>query len=270
MKRLLIIILLLSPVQNPVWANEDVYPQDNVWKDLLTSIVWIGEGFYKQFNTTNAIQLGVGAPLTYWAFTADDKMVKRTAGKEIGGFIQGVSDSSVVASFGIYQIGFYIWGRSTDDSKMVRFAMESLSTMYLAMLESSILSFAIDVHERPNSDDVNPWEENFRGDSSWPSGHVIPYTALFLKTFQFYGPYWSLIPGALMAITAYERVASHKHYLSDVVGSFFLTLFASEGVRVSGAYQDNHPVFKWIYEHDLNVSYLKKKKAHYARVSWSF
>ena len=152
---------------------------------------------------------------------------------------------------------------------MVRYAMESFSTMFLAMIETGILSYAINVHQRP-TEASNVWEKNFRGDSSWPSGHVIPYTTLFLKTFQFYGPWWSLIPGVLMVATGYERVASGKHYLSDVIGGFFITLFASEGVRVAGKYQDNHPVFKWIYENDLKVGYLRKEDIHVAQLSWSF
>ncbi|TDJ05377.1 MAG: hypothetical protein E2O68_06565, partial [Deltaproteobacteria bacterium] len=196
MRRLLLSILMLSMLQAPAWANEDEFPQDTVWKDFLTSVIWIGEGLYKQFNTTNAIQAGVAVPLTWWAFERDDEVLKRTMGKDIGGFVKGVSDSAVIASFAVYQIGFYIWGRSTDDSKMVRYAMESFSSMYLAMLETAILSYAIDVHERPvESSEVI--EDIFRGQSSWPSGHMIPYSTLFLKTFQFYGPWWSLIPGTL-------------------------------------------------------------------------
>ena len=220
MRRLLITILIFSSIQTPAWSNEDVYPQNTVWKDLWTSIIWIGEGSYKQFNTTNATQLGVAVPLIWWAFERDDDLLKRVQGKEVGGFANVVSDSSILASFAVIQVGFYFWGRGTDDSKMVRFAMESFSTMYLALIESAILSYAINVHERP-SEGTNPFETSLRGDSSFPSGHVVPYSALFLKTFQFYGPWWSLIPAFFMGVTAYERVASGKHYLSDVVGGFF-------------------------------------------------
>ncbi|RLA65437.1 MAG: hypothetical protein DRQ88_03185 [Epsilonproteobacteria bacterium] len=269
MKRLLTFLLIFSVLQTPAYANEDEFPQDAFWKDFLTSVVWMGEGFIKQFNITNAIQAGVAAPLTWWAFERDEAVLNKNTGDDVSGFVSFVSDSSVVASFAVVQIGMYTWGRSTDDGKMVRFAMESFSTMYLSMIETSILSYAIDVHERPTAG-TNAFENNFRGNSSFPSGHIIPYSALFLKTFQFYGPWWSLIPGALMVITGYERVASGKHYLSDVVGGFFVTLFASEGVRVAGKYQDNHPAFKWIYENDLKVGYQKKKNTHYARVSWSF
>ncbi len=48
--------------------------------------------------------------------------------------------------------------------------------MYLADLETMLISH-LPVHDRPRTDHLEFSEKAFRGDSSFPSGHVIPYAA---------------------------------------------------------------------------------------------
>ena len=129
----------------------------------------------------------------------------------------------------------------------------------------------VHVHDRPVENGVGFWETAFRGDSSFPSGHIIPYAALFFKTLQFYGPYWSVIPGALTVISGQQRVEDGKHYLSDVVGAVFLTAFASEGVRQAAGYADNHPFYQRHFEDkDVQVGLIHHRGHFGPRIVWSF
>ena len=124
----------------------------------------------------------------------------------------------------------------------------------MALLESAALS-VVHIHERPKIDKLSKWETNFRGSSSFPSGHVIPYAVITLKTFQFFGPYYAILPVALLAATSVQRVRDGKHYLSDVVGGFFLSAFASEGVRKAANYQNNNLIYKAVFDHNFRIGY---------------
>jgi membrane-associated phospholipid phosphatase len=100
------------------------------------------------------------------------------------------------------------------------------------MAESGLMSF-IDIHERPRTDHTTFWEEAFRGNSSFPSGHVIPFSMLTFKVLQFYGPYAAIAPAAAALVVAFERINSEKHWSSDVIAGIGLSYFASEGVRLA-------------------------------------
>ena len=67
-----------------------------------------------------------------------------------------------------------------------------------------------------------------------------------------------------------ERVKTDKHYLSDVIGSAVVGFMASEGVRAAANHQNNHPVYKWIFEHDLRVGFMSLEKKSMGTVSFTF
>jgi membrane-associated phospholipid phosphatase len=247
-------------------AQEESRPSASA--DLVTSLKWIVQGSYKQFDKNNLYTFGVAVPATWYAFNQDDYVFNSIQGKTVPNGIEWVSDASVFFATPVLQIGLYYIGRGNKDQRMMQFAMESFSATYLAFIETFLLSY-VDVHARPNSEQLDEMEQ-LRGDSSFTSGHMIAYTVLFGKTLQFYGPYWSLIPLTAAVMTGYERVVAQKHYLSDVVGGFFLTLFANEGVRVAGQYKDTNPAFKFIFEHDVKVGYSRKGDGYVYNLSWSF
>ena len=53
--------------------------------------------------------------------------------------------------------------------------------------------------------------------------------ALTFKTFQFFGGYWATIPLALSYVASIQRMQDGKHWVSDIIGSFFLSAFALKG-----------------------------------------
>lgn len=263
------VCILCFALSSHSFASQDI--GESVWKDVGTSVNWLISGSVEQFKTkSNLYYLGAAAPLTWYAFEKDeDNLASARSKGKAPRHIRLAGDFGVVLGFPLVHGAFYSYGRKYKNKKAIQFSMEYLSSMYLAMVESGVLSF-IQVHQRPDKENLSSWETGFRGNSSFPSGHVIPYYGLFFKTLQFYGPYWSIAPAILSLWAAKQRVRSARHYTSDVVGSFFLMAFASEGVRKVAKYKDNHPFYKWAFEHEASISVIKHDGAYGPSVVWNF
>mgnify|MGYP005685115783 FL=1 len=245
MKRALYVLLFLLFSKNLSAAD---LTAETYWEGLKSSVTLLYQGSYMQFTAENNLYYaGAAVPALWYSFEEDKRITHHQMKKRIPKYMQVSSDLAPVLSFPIIPITVFSLGAKYDNPKAVQFAKETFATMYLALAESAALS-VIDVHERPKKDKLSKWETNFRGKSSFPSGHVVPYAALTLKTLQFYGPYWAAVPGALFVATSFQRIKDGKHYLSDVVGGFFLTAFAAEGVRKAGKYQDTDTAYKSIFD----------------------
>ena len=269
-KKLLPLILIFSFLNSSITANEKVVVGKDAWSDFKTSFSWLLKGSLEQFSTKNNLYYaGAAVPTLWYTFENDDRFTESATKKPMKKHIELVGDLGVLLSFPVVHAGFYIYGRSTHNTHHVQFAMEYFSSMYLALGESALLSF-VPIHERPDQENLTKWETGFRGNSSFPSGHVIPYYGLFFKTLQFYGPYWAIAPALLSVWAAFQRVRSGRHYSSDVVGSFFLMAFASEGVREVAGYDKNHSFYKWMFEHDGRVSVIQHEGVYGPAVVWNY
>lgn len=254
----------------PKVSFSDEITTEKSWEGVKSSLTYLYQGSYLQFSAKNNLYVATAALPTLWYSFAEDKRLTNLSGtKSIPKYMQITSDLAPVLSFPIIPIAFFSYGIKTNNNHAVQFAKESFATIYLALLESAVLS-KVDVHERPNSKNLSKWETNFRGKSSFPSGHVIPFAALAIKTFQFYGPYYSILPAALYGITSVQRVRSKKHYVSDVVGGFFLTAFAAEGVRKAANYDGNHIVFKSLSNHNFQIGYINHQDAFGPKLSFDW
>lgn len=253
MKRILIISLLSLFFSKNISAAE--LDTQTAWDGLKSSLTYFYQGSYLQFTEKNNAYIAAAAvPSLWYSFEEDKRITNNARTKSIPKYMQITSDLAPVLSFPIIPIAFFSYGVKHDNEKAVQFAKESFATMYLALVESAALS-AVNIHERPDSKKLSKWETNFRGKSSFPSGHVVPYATFAIKTFQFYGPYYAIIPSALFVATSVQRIRDGKHYLSDVVGGFFLTAFASEGVRKAANYSGNNVVYRSLFEHNFRVGY---------------
>lgn len=258
-------ILLVSSLYAAEESSERVFKND-----FKTAVGYLLKGSYTQFMTTsNLYYAGVAVPTLWYAFENDKEIVARAAKKDIPKHMEITGDLGVICNFPIIPLGAYYWGRRKKDNRLIQFSMELAASLYLALAETAILSW-IPVHDRPNKDAVTFWETAFRQDSSFPSGHVVPFATLFLKTFQFYGPYYAIVPAAMFYLSATQRVRDEKHYLSDVLGGFFLAAWASEGVRAVAKYKDNHPVYKWLFEHDARVGIIHHRDKIGPRLTWNY
>jgi hypothetical protein len=270
-----ILLLILS-----VHAEDKVEPESlppveelryDAKEDLIDSLEWAWKGSYKQFETTqNKIFFGLAIVASIYFIDNDERIsqniVKKNKNEKV---LRAISDASIFFNTPIVPIAFYSWGRSHSDNKMIQFSKEYLAAQVLTLVESAAISL-VPVHQRPDQKELSFWEKAFRGQSSFPSGHVVGYSVLAHKSFQFYGPLASILPTTLAVATAYERVHGEKHYISDVVASGFLSFLACEGVSVATGYKRHHPVYKWIFDHDFSLDYIRKDDIPGMRVSFSW
>lgn len=230
--------------------------------DLKETINLFLDGSYLQFQAiTNQITFPIGVGATYYLLKDDQKHDKdwqqSISKNEQHSYMKIISDSAIVMNFPIFHFGAYYYGVKNSDSKMIQFSKELTASMYLALAEAGVISH-INLHDRPDQESAGFWETAFRGSSSFPSGHAVPYDVLFFKTFQFYGPKYALIPGALAFLTSYERVVDDKHYISDVVASLFISFWASEGVRLAAKKDDTNVYYKKLFEHDFKLAVIRR------------
>ena len=233
--------------------------QHSLGDDLLSTGKFMTSGSIKQFSTTsNLIMWGVTA-VTIGYFIHNDERISQKAviNRENEKFLNIISDSAIVFNTPLVPALFYSIARYREDEKMLRFTQEYTATLGIALIESLFIS-AVPVHQRPDEKSLSFWEEAFRGKSSFPSGHVIGFSALGFKAFQFYGPIAAAPPLLLAGLTAFQRVHSEKHYASDVIASGLMTFMASEGVRIASGYDKNHPLYQWIFEHNFNIGFFKQ------------
>lgn len=241
-----------------------------IGKDFKTSFDYLFKGSLLQFKQPqNLYYLGAAAPALWYSFDQDERLSDLARSKELPKHIDIVGDFGVFLNFPVAQAGLYYWARSKEKTHTMQFVMETFATTYLSLLESAFLSF-IPIHERPDQNNLSYWETGFRGSSSFPSGHMIPYAAITFKTFQFYGARWAMLPMLLTVWSSQQRVLDGKHYVSDVVGGFFLTAMASEGVRAAAGYSKNHPTYKWLFERNFQVGVTRYEGAIGPRVSIDF
>lgn len=257
MKRWLLFFLILAQFVNSSSSFAAELNKESYWSGLKTSFSYLFQGSYLQFQEKNNLYYAAAAtPLLWYSFDQDKRISNHARTKRIPKLMELASDLAPVLSFPLISFATYSYGVSHDDQKMIQFAQEYFGAMYLALLESAAISL-IDIHQRPSSEGLSKVETSFRGKSSFPSGHVIPYATLAFKTFQFYGPYMAIAPAGLFVLTSMQRVQDGKHYLSDVVGGFFLSAFASEGVRRAGNYSGNHPAYKFIFERNATIGVIE-------------
>ncbi|MBK26849.1 MAG: hypothetical protein CME70_22800 [Halobacteriovorax sp.] len=251
-------------------ASENKAPSGDGWTDTKTTINWMLKASYMQFTVQNNIYYGaVGAAASWYSFEHDDRIAALTQSKEIKNIVDHVGDAGVFFNFPFAAMGAWYYGKKSGNTHLMQFMMEYASAMYLTLAESGLFSY-IQIHKRPSPHNISFWEKEFRGDSSWPSGHIVPYSALFFKTLQFYGPGWAMIPLGLTVMSGLQRMQDGKHYLSDIVGAFFLSALASEGVRKVAGYHNNHKFYKRWLEHDVKLGMLRYKKAYGPLISFSY
>lgn len=272
MIRLTSLILVLSFTFKLTFANDDVILEEQkleqqksqkeelplssqLWSDILLTGRLMLHGLYLQFAQKENLYILPGAIASNsWAFDNDKRIRRNFRSKSLPSIVDNIGDFGVVLNFPIAMGGVWYYSKHSNNSKLTSFAIEWAATTYLSLAESGLLSF-IHIHERPDTENLSTWEKGFRGDSSYPSGHVIPYMALTWTTFHYYGPYWALIPFGFSLASSYQRVKDDKHWVSDIVGSFFFTAFASYGVKAQMKKEKTKSFLsKAIIEHDLNFS----------------
>lgn len=227
-------------------------------KALVDTIYLMRDGALAQFSEVNNLYyLAPATATTVYSFENDKRLSDNQRAKKLRKIYDITGDMGVAFNFPVIPISLYYLGKNNSSEKLVNFSKEYMAAMYLTLAETGVISY-IPSHERPNKEGQSFWETSFRGKNSFPSGHIVPYSVLFFKTMQYYGPAWSVIPGVLTYFASMQRIREGRHYVSDVVGAFWLSAFASEGVRSASGYKNNDSFYRKYFEADANLSFIEK------------
>jgi membrane-associated phospholipid phosphatase len=204
-------------------------------QDAIDVLKLAGTGFINQFTHWDTVLLlGAAGGMTYM-LSLDERHqqeaiqranVIRQSGQKVGDI------AGLMLNIPILQIGGYVWGRATNNEKMVQFTMDVLATHAVTLLEVGAIS-QIPFHQRPNvasgteADGNGGINDLFRGVSSFPSGHMVGVSVLMFKSWEYYG--WRAgIPATMAtALMGWARIESGNHYLTDVLGTVALAGIAS-------------------------------------------
>ncbi len=215
------------------------------WGDFRESLSIATEASYTQLIDPAARNsLLIGGALTFATDRHDRQLfdsLDQNSAFEEGSTLDFIGDE--IALFATFTpIVTHYFARKLNDEKLRRFSIETFSAMTLVYTETLILS-QFGFHQRPRvqagDEPSGFFDTGIRGQSSFPSGHVLAPTILTLKTFDAYGWKPALIPAALTTATTLQRISNGSHFPSDLVGSFALGIAAH--LATKRVYQDRHP-----------------------------
>lgn len=213
--------------------------QENLKSFIFDSFSLFKNGALLQFKSVeNLYVLPIAVGSTYYTFEHDEEFSRSQRSKKLRKIYDITGDLGVLFNTPLVPMSFFYLGNNNSDSKMIQFSKEYMASLYLTLIETGLISY-IPSHERPNKADQSFWETSFRGKNSFPSGHIVPYSVLFFKTLDYYGPGWAIVPGVLTYFSSLQRIREGRHYVSDIAGAFWLSYFASNGVKKAGIKKDS-------------------------------
>ena len=217
------------------YSRQFIAREHTTGQDGIDVLKLAGAGFLNQFtNRDTLLLLGATGGMTYM-FSLDERHQQEAIQRAsvIGRSGQKIGDiAGLMLNIPILQIGGYVWGRATNNEKLVQFTMDVLATHAVTLLEVGAIS-QIPFHKRPNVASGSEAEGSggvndlFRGASSFPSGHMVGVSVLMFKSWEYYG--WRAgIPATIAtALMGWARIESGDHYLTDVFGAVALSGIAS-------------------------------------------
>lgn len=198
-----------------------------------------GLGFVKQFTEVDSLALIMGTVATTFVLTLKEAPLQQAIedAAVLGPTGQKVGDiTGLVLNFGLAPIAAYTVGRIRKDEKAIHFAIELAATQAIALVETFFVS-QIPIHKRPviergemEEEAGNFFNDALRGQSSFPSGHMVGISALMFTSWNWYG--WKLgLPTTLATLfIGWARVEEGQHYVTDIFGTIALTGIASLAV----------------------------------------
>jgi len=192
---------------------------------------------YGQLQHTDTLTtLGLGAAATWLVEDNDDSLLARYQGKEFltSGLFDAVGDQTALA-LAAAPVVTWLVSSWTKDEKLRSYSIESLSAIVLTYAETELITNAIPTHERPRNEAgdeaSNFFDTAFRGQYSFPSGHLIGPFIVTMKTWDYYGWQVALLPATVTGVSAFNRIADGSHYPSDIAAAAVLSLSAHFATR---------------------------------------
>jgi membrane-associated phospholipid phosphatase len=242
--RLLPFVFALSMTLGPAAATGDdsADPPDHdhhVGRDILAAGKHAGKGFLTQFTEFDSWVLIAGLADVTFLLTLNEVQMQRSIEEDAvlaGGVVTTLDITATILNFGPAPIAAYAIGRITADEKATHFGMELAATHAILLVETFCISM-IPFHKRPivesgkvEDKDRKKLDDVLRGQSSFPSGHMVGISALMFKGWEYYG--WRVgAPATLAAFfMGWARIQQGEHYVTDVVGTVGLAGIASLAV----------------------------------------
>jgi len=211
------------------------------------SIAW--DSSYSQLAHADTLStLGIGALAVWAADDRDDAWLDKLRQREYltNDIVSFVGDETALALTAVPAITWLLANQS-EDEKLRRYSIETMSAISLVYAETLFIAHVIPTHDRPRDSEGNPatsfFDTAFRGEYSFPSGHMIAPFLVTMKTWDYYGWQAAFLPATVTAVSAFNRIADGSHYPSDVVASAVLSLSAHWATRRTTRERDEH--FHW-------------------------
>ena len=236
----------------------------NTKEDIGLFFNYLFHGSYLQFTQSeNLYSAAGGVPFLWYSFEHDKRISSHLKNKNIPSLVRFIGqDLQIIGGLPLIPALFYYRGRHLDNDHHVQFALEYSAAMYLVYIETMLISF-IPVHRRPSKEGLSRWETAFRGNSSFPSGHIVPFAVLTFKTWEFYNPWWSLIPASLTLMGSWQRVADQKHFPSDIIATLMLCAWASQGISAAASK-------KSLSSKRITMGLVRYEDTYGPQVTWNF
>ena len=130
----------------------------------------------------------------------------------------------------------FVGGLMSGDTRLQDAAYTALESVILANLATNTLK-AVFGRARPWQQEGPSSFRPFSGNTSFPSGHSTTAFAALTPFAEYYGGMTSVLVYALATTTAFSRVATEAHWLSDVVGGSLMGFMV--GWRLSNRHKES-------------------------------
>lgn len=222
-----------TPPQAPEYDWEEITLFGDIGETLI--IAW-DSSYTQLLHSDTLLTLTLGTAVTWIADDNDDAWLADLQKNEFltNGFFDSIGDQAALALAAAPVVTWLI-ANWTQDEKLHRYSIETMSAIVLTYAETVIITNAIPTHGRPRDEEGDPassfFDTAFRGKYSFPSGHLIGPFIVTLKTYEYYGWKGAILPATVTGVSTFNRIADGSHYPSDVVAAAVLSLSAHLSTR---------------------------------------
>ena len=187
-------------------------------------------------DAENLTILGVGGLATWAADANDDGWLRKLRSRDyLTNDVMSVIGDETALAMAAVPLATWLLANRFEDEKLRSFSLETLSGITLVYAETLLIAHAIPTHERPRDLDGDPassfFDTAFRGNYSFPSGHLIGPLMVTLKAWDYYGWKAAIVPATVTTVSAFNRIGDGSHYPSDVVAATVLSISAHLSTR---------------------------------------
>lgn len=166
----------------------------------------------------------------------DGALTERTLGLRENGTLRVVEEFGHAKVMRPALVVVFVGGLMAGDTRLQDAAFTALESVILANLATNTLK-AVFGRARPRQQEGPSSFRPFSGNTSFPSGHSTTAFAALTPFAAYYGGLTAVVVYTLAAATAFSRVATEAHWLSDAVGGSLIGFMV--GWRLSNRHRES-------------------------------